>query len=312
MKVLITGVGGFIGSSLAKALLDLGNIVYGIDNFDKYYSKEQKLENIKYLNNPDFTFLHLDILEINKLKVDFSFDVIIHLAAKAGVRNSIKNPISYFKNNVEGTIKVLDYAVKNNVEKVIFASSSSVYGENKRIPWNEESELLPISPYACSKISCENLGYTYSKLHNIKFISLRFFTVYGPKQRPDLAIHKFVKKISNNEEIEIYGTGDTFRDYTYISDIIEGIIKSIEYEGRGFEIFNLGNNKTISLLKLISTIEEVLGKNAFMKFLPHQPGDAPKTFADISKSKNLLGYSPKTNLKEGIENFYKWYKTENS
>ena len=308
-SILVTGAAGFIGSSLVERLLEKSFYVIGIDNFHDYYSKETKIRNLKLSKlSENFLFKELDIFKLSTLPKELKIDVIIHLAAYAGVRNSIDNPNSYYKNNVEGTLEVLNFAKDRKIEKIIFGSSSSVYGENSEVPWNETSKLMPISPYASSKISCENLGRVYSSLYNINFTSLRFFTVYGPRQRPDLAIHKFTNKILSNQEIEIYGDGDSFRDYTYIDDITIGIINSIYLRTSSkFEILNLGNNNTVSLLEMIETIEKVVQKKAIKKFIENQKGDAHKTYADISKAQDLLDYNPSFKFYDGIRKFYNWY-----
>jgi len=307
--ILVTGAAGFIGGQLIEKLLSSGYKVVGIDNFDPFYDKSIKLiqlnKNLKYKN---FVFFEEDILNdafLNSL--NYEFDIIIHLAAKAGVRPSIEDPLGYQNTNVNGTLKLLEYSRKKSINKFIFASSSSVYGINKNFPWSENDFLMPISPYASTKLSCEMLGHVYSSLYNIQFIGLRFFTVYGPGQRPDLAIHKFFKLIYNNLPIQIYGDGTTQRDYTYIDDIINGIIFSINYNNSKYEIFNLGNNKTKKLNDLISLIENVTCKKAILKYLPEQPGDVPITFASVEKSLKLLNYNPNTDILQGLENFNIWY-----
>jgi UDP-glucuronate 4-epimerase len=234
-------------------------------------------------------------------------DAIIHIAAKAGVRPSIENPMAYQKVNVIGLQNMLDFAKEKNIKQFIFASSSSVYGLNKHFPWKEDEQLLPVSPYAMTKLSGEMMGHVYSHLYGIRFIALRFFTVYGPGQRPDLAIHKFTKAILRNEPILMYGDGSTSRDYTFIDDIIQGVAGAIAYDKSNFEIINLGENHPVSLKDLITTLEEVIGKKAIIEQQPEQPGDVPKTFADISKAKQLLGYNPQTELKAGLKMFYEWY-----
>ncbi len=255
--------------------------------------------------------LNIDLattLQRNLLKqITSPVDVIIHLAAKAGVRPSILNPLSYQQANVLGLQNLLDFAKETNCKQFVFASSSSVYGINDHFPWKEDEQLMPISPYAMTKLAGEMLGHVYSKLFDIRFIALRFFTVYGPGQRPDLAIHKFTKAILSDKPIGMYGDGTTSRDYTYVDDTVQGIIGATKYDKTNFEIFNLGNNYSVSLKELINSIEKVTGKKAIIEQLPDQPGDVPKTFADISKAKNLLGYAPTTRLNEGLEKFYKWF-----
>jgi UDP-glucuronate 4-epimerase len=266
-----------------------------------------------FINNPNVKFLTIDILDeqalLNNLTEQYS--VIIHLAAKAGVRPSIEKPIDYQDVNVKGTQNMLEFAKLKNIKQFVFASSSSVYGVNKNFPWKESDAVLnPISPYASTKISGELLGHVYSHLYGIRFIALRFFTVFGPRQRPDLAIHLFSKKILNNEKINVFGNGSTRRDYTYISDLIEGIFNSIHYIRTPFEVFNLGNHHTVSLTEMIETIELEFEKKAIIDYLPEQMGDVPITFADISKAEQLLNYNPKTSFKEGIKQFKEWLQTQ--
>jgi UDP-glucuronate 4-epimerase len=305
MNILITGGAGFIGSSLIDYYLKNTNFnILCIDNFDLFYNKEKKLNNLEpFVSNSRFKFFEYDILNLDTLDIKDNIDCIVHIAAKAGVRPSIENAASYFDVNVNGTLKVLEFAKKRSVSKVVFASSSSVYGVNKNIPWKvDELDLQPISPYASSKIAAEKIGFTYSYLFGIQFIALRFFTVYGPKQRPDLAISKFIKKIDNNEPIQIYGDGSTSRDYTYIDDIVEGIYKATTHIfDKHFEVFNLGNSNTIKLLDLVNIIGECLNKKPILEFYPEQEGDVPHTFSDIQKSIEILGYHPKTNIRDGIK-----------
>lgn len=311
-KILVTGSCGFIGSNLIKALLDKKHYqVIGIDNFDDFYSREIKEKNLEeVISHKNFQFYEGDIRDVFFLNsLIEKFDIIIHLAAKAGVRPSILNPIEFQDVNVMGTLNLLEYARANSISKFIFASSSSVYGVNPHVPWKESENLLPISPYASSKLSGEMLGHTYSKLYGIQFIALRFFTVYGPSQRPDLAIHKFCDLITKQKPIPFYGDGNTFRDYTYIDDIINGILGTFSYNETPFEIFNLGNNKTISLKNLVYQIEELVGLKAIINHLPEQLGDVPKTFADITKAQAKLGYSPQTDFEYGLKKFYDWYQS---
>ncbi|MDR2651480.1 MAG: GDP-mannose 4,6-dehydratase [Prevotellaceae bacterium] len=309
--IIITGAAGFIGSSLVEYLLKSGNyIITCVDNFDDFYDLSIKRKNISaFEKHENIKFFDIDIRnreQIDKNLCD-DYDMIIHLAAKAGVRPSIDNPDLYSQVNISGTLNLLDFAKEKRIGKFIFASSSSVYGVNSDAPWKETSALMPVSPYAATKIAGEYLGYTYSKLYDIRFIALRFFTVYGPKQRPDLAIHKFTKLIIENQPITLYGNGETFRDYTFIDDILNGIAAAMNYDKTMFEIINLGNNRTVSLCELVATIENVVGKKATVRFDKLHPADAPLTFADISKAKQLLNYNPVTQLKFGIEKFYEWY-----
>jgi UDP-glucuronate 4-epimerase len=251
----------------------------------------------------------LDDLSSHELKkiVPEHVDVIIHLAAKAGVRPSISDPLAYQRTNVLGTQVLLDFAKETGVKQFVFASSSSVYGINEHLPWKEDEQLQPISPYAMTKLSGEGAGHVASHLHDIRFIALRFFTVYGPGQRPDLAIHKFVKSILTDQPITMYGDGSTSRDYTYVTDIVQGILAAIDYKASKFEIINLGNNHAVSLRDLVSNIEEVMGKKARIDQQGEQAGDVPHTYADISKAKRLLNYQPDTELKTGLKNFYDWF-----
>jgi UDP-glucuronate 4-epimerase len=280
MKIIITGGAGFIGSHLTNKMLNEGHEVLVIDNFDPFYDEKIKRSNLaKSFENTKFSLLEMDICNIEGIQsITFQPDIIYHLAAKAGVRPSIMNPLAYMKTNIEGTLNMLEFARIKNVKKFIFASSSSVYGINQNIPWEEsDNELLPISPYAQSKVSAEFLGYTYSKLYNIDFTALRFFTVYGPGQRPDLAIHKFFKLIDDGKPIQMYGNGNTVRDYTFISDVIFGLSSCLVKDLPGFQVFNLGNNHTVSLQELITKIELFSQKNAIIKYEKEKPGSTPAT-----------------------------------
>jgi len=310
---LVTGGAGFIGSQLVRALLNDKDLrISIIDNFDPFYSRQ-----IKLLNTDGFE-KHQQIVLLDRNLDDLSafelqkilpqkVDVIIHLAAKAGVRPSINDPLSYQCTNILGTQMLLDFAKETAVKQFVFASSSSVYGVNENLPWNEEQKLLPISPYAMTKLSGEMAGHVFSSLYGIRFIALRFFTVYGPSQRPDLAIHKFVKSILKDEPITMYGDGSTSRDYTYVDDIVQGVLSAINYDQSNFEIINLGNSDAVSLKDLIKNLEEVVGKKAVIDQQPEQIGDVPRTYADISKAKRLLNYQPTTHLKDGLKNFYDWF-----
>src|SRR5438477_1496598 len=286
MHYLITGGAGFIGSNLIRHLLGAEKEIFitCIDDFDPFYSKEIKELNIAgFVNDPVFRLLNYDVSNIDTKRLAEEIrepvDVIIHLAAKAGVRPSILNPVSYQQANVVGLQNIHDFSKEKNCKQFVFASSSSVYGINDHFPWKEDEQLMPISPYAMTKLAGEMLGHVYSKLYDIRFIALRFFTVYGPGQRPDLAIHKFTKLILNDQPIAMYGNGTTSRDYTYINDTVNGITGAIKYNKTDFEIINLGNNYTISLKELIRSIENVIGRTAIIEQLPEQPGDVPKTFA---------------------------------
>ena len=311
-RILITGAAGFIGSNLINRLLQSGIYqLVGLDNFDNFYSREQKEKNLApFISHPDFHFFEGDICNMDDLLALGDFDVIIHLAAKAGVRPSILNPILYQQVNVDGTQNLLEFARQKNIKQFVFASSSSVYGINENIPWNEDEKLKPISPYASTKLSCEMLGHVYSHLYGIRFLALRFFTVYGPAQRPDLAIHKFFKAISEGNPIPVFGDGSSSRDYTFVEDTIQGIQAAITYDQSDFEIINLGNHQTVTLSELITAIEKISGKKAMIDRQPEQAGDVPKTYADISKAKRLLNYQPDTSLEAGLLRFYEWYKMQ--
>jgi UDP-glucuronate 4-epimerase len=310
---LVTGGAGFIGSHLVRALLKDEDLrITIIDNFDPFYSREIKLLNTEgFETHRQIVLLErsLDDLSSSELQkvLPQKVDVIIHLAAKAGVRPSITNPLAYQRTNVLGTQMLLDFARDTGVKQFVFASSSSVYGVNKNLPWKEDEQLLPISPYAMTKLSGEMIGHVFSHLYGIRFIALRFFTVYGPSQRPDLAIHKFVKSILQEKPIPMYGDGSTSRDYTYVDDIVKGVVSAISYDQSLFEIINLGNSYAVSLKELIQYIENVTGKRAMIDQQPEQAGDVPQTFADISKAKQLLSYHPTTQLKDGLKNFYDWF-----
>jgi len=312
--IIVTGGAGFIGSHVVEYLLKNNYHVTVVDNYDSFYSKETKQKNLStVINHPNLIFHELDIVDANAIDLHLTetYQAIIHLAAKAGVRPSIENPIAYQQTNVAGTQNLLEFARKKSIKQFVFASSSSVYGINKNIPWRESDGLLnPISPYASTKISGELLGHVYSHLYGIRFIGLRFFTVFGPRQRPDLAIHAFSKKILNNETIPFFGDGNTQRDYTFIDDIVQGIIGALNYEKTNYEIINLGNSHAVSLAELVNTLETVLDKKAIINKLPEQPGDVPITFSDISKAKNLINYLPTTSLKDGVIKFKEWLENQ--
>lgn len=318
MVIFITGGAGFIGSHLTDVLLKENHRVISLDNFDSYYSPEIKRKNVSaFLNHSNYSLVEGDIRDSNLLISIFDrekVNVIVHLAARPGVIPSLKNPKLYEDVNVNGTLSLLETCKSYNekcseLKKIIFGSSSSVYGANTSIPFKESDNTdAPISQYGATKKSGELFCYTYHHLYSIPITILRFFTVYGPRQRPDMAIHKFTRMIDNGEEITIYGDGKSKRDYTYISDVIDGILGAVNNDF-DFEIFNLGESRTVELLYLISLIEENLGKKAKIKYLPQQPGDVPITFADISKAKKLLNYNPSTPIEIGIKNFVEWYRT---
>lgn len=315
MKILVTGGAGFIGSNLIERLLKEGYDIVCLDNFNDYYDPQIKRDNIKpFLREKRFNLVEADIRDKDTLKKIFEkykFHKVIHLAAQAGVRPSLENPNLYVDVNVNGILNLLELSREYKIKSFIFGSSSSVYGATKEIPFSEEGKLKPISPYGVSKRAGELLCSTYNHLYNLPITILRFFTVYGPRQRPDMAIHKFTKLIDEGKEICLYGDGETSRDYTYVSDIVEGIMSALNRDF-SFEIFNLGNSEPISLSQLVSLIENNLNKTSKIKYLPVQPGDPSITFADITKSKKLLNYEPKVNIDEGIKRFIKWYKNEKS
>ena len=307
MNILLTGCAGFIGSHALEKLLELGHCVIGVDNFDPFYSRSIKNHNLSEIQSDNFELLEADLADLETYrKIDFmnkgnSFDAIIHLAAKAGVRPSIEDPLGYQRANVIATQNLLEFAKKHSIQQFVFASSSSVYGVNPNVPWKESDRVLqPISPYASTKVSCELMGHVYSQLYGIRFLGLRFFTVYGPRQRPDLAINKFVRLMSENKSIPVFGDGSTRRDYTYVEDIVNGIIAGLTYDKTFYEIFNLGNDKTISLSEMIRAIESVLGKTAIIERQPEQAGDVPQTWAGIEKAKQYLSYCPKVSFEEGL------------
>lgn len=314
MNILITGGAGFIGSTLADKLLEKNNKIVVIDNFNDYYSPKLKEKNIKHnLDNKNYKLYRGDICDKNLLSKIFEenqIDVVVHIAASAGVRPSIENPLSYVKNNIEGTVNIVEVMKRKNVQRIVFASSSSIYGNCKEEIFSEDLKVSePISPYAASKSACEQFLYTYSKLFDIQVVALRFFTVFGPRQRPDLAIRKFIDLIKENKPIPVYGDGTTIRDYTYVDDIVDGIISAINYNDTPYEIINLGGGAPVSLNQMIETIEKVLNKKATIEHLPMQLGDVNKTAADITKAKKLLNYNPKTSFKEGIIKFIEWEKS---
>ena len=310
MRILVTGGAGFIGSHLVEKLLAGGHGVAILDDFNDYYDPEIKRENIAAVSK-DVAIHRVDLREdaaVRNLFHGEKFDTIMHLAARAGVRPSIQHPRLYYDTNVNGTLHLLEAARVTGVERFIFASSSSVYGISKTVPFSEDLHLTQtISPYAATKIAGEFLCSTYSHLYKLRVVALRYFTVYGPRQRPDLAIHQFTKKISAGQPIDQFGDGSTRRDYTYIDDIIQGTMAALEYNGPLFDIFNLGESETVQLKDLISAIEDALGKKARINRLPEQPGDVPLTCADISKARKLLAYKPTTPLKEGLPRFVDWF-----
>ncbi len=310
MKILVTGGAGFIGSHLVERLLAAGHGVSVLDDFNDFYDPQIKRANIASVAG-DITVHTADLREaraVNEIFEREKFDAIVHLAARAGVRPSIGHAQLYYDTNVSGTLHLLEAARRVGIDRFIFASSSSVYGLSKTVPFSEELHLTQtVSPYAATKIAGEFLCSTYSHLYRMRVVALRFFTVYGPRQRPDLAIHKFTRRIWKGEPIEQFGDGTTRRDYTYIDDIIQGVMASLSYDGPLFDVINLGESETIQLLDLIAAIEAALGRRAKIEELPEQPGDVPLTCADISKARRLLGYQPTTPLRVGLPQFIEWF-----
>ena len=311
-KILVTGGAGFIGSHLCEALLADGAELVVIDDFNDFYDPAIKHGNIASFRDR-ITLIDGDIRDVAFIEGIFAehrFDQVFHLAARAGVRPSIDAPRLYISTNVDGTLNLLEGCRSSGVKRFIFASSSSVYGVNKKVPFAEEDLIQrTISPYAATKLMGEQLCSNYANLYGIGCVCLRFFTVYGPRQRPDLAISKFSKLMLNDQPIEQYGDGSTARDYTYIDDIISGVIAAGKYTASDFEIINLGGSAANTLAQLISGIEEILGKKATIRQLPDQPGDVPLTFADVSKAARLLGYAPATPLRKGLEKYVEWVKS---
>lgn len=308
MKILVTGCAGFIGSHLCEKLCINKYQVLGIDNINDYYDQKQKENNLKILRNyNNFTFKKDDILCTNMIS-QYKPDVVVHLAAMAGVRYSIENPTLYVKTNVEGQVNLLQQCVINNVQQFVYASSSSVYGMNTKVPFSETDSIDKVnSPYAASKKSCETMAQLYNQLYGIKVTGLRFFTVYGPRGRPDMAPYKFLKAISTGSKFNKYGDGNTYRDYTYIDDITDGIIGAIKNKyNKSCEVYNLGNGNPINLNKFIKICEQITGKKANYNLLDNQIGDVPKTYADISKARQDLDYNPSVTFTDGLTKMYEW------
>lgn len=316
-RVLLTGGAGFIGSHVAEALLRRGDDLTIIDNLHEFYSPDWKNQNLRDIREAgNFGFYHVDICDKQSLREVISRnrpELVVHLAARAGVRPSIEEPSVYAEVNINGTLNLLEVCREFRVTKLVFGSSSSVYGATSHAPFSEDQvELRPISPYAATKLAAEMLCYTYAHLFGISMVCLRFFTVYGPRQRPDLAIHKFTSLIEAGKPVPIFGNGSTGRDYTYICDIVAGILAAGEYEPRQrvvpFEVFNLGNSHPVKLSELVELLEQTTHKQAMREQKPSQPGDVPLTWADISKAERLLGYRPTTNLETGLKEFVSWYR----
>ncbi|HEX3186710.1 MAG TPA: GDP-mannose 4,6-dehydratase [Pyrinomonadaceae bacterium] len=311
---LITGGAGFIGSHLVDRLLGTSvEHITVVDDFNDFYNPEIKRDNIRHhLEDARYQLAEVDIRDQKALEqalANKQFDCIVHLAARAGVRPSLTQPQLYNETNVSGTLNLLEFARRNNIKQFVFGSSSSVYGINAKVPFSEDDPIRqPISPYAATKGAGELLCHTYSHLYGIRCICLRFFTVYGPRQRPDLAIHKFARLISEGKPIPVFGDGTTRRDYTYVDDIIDGVVAAINYEQSGYEVINLGESRTVELRELIALLEKELDAHAVIDRQPPQPGDVPQTFADITRARNLLGYNPQTQIEEGLHRFVDWFR----
>jgi UDP-glucuronate 4-epimerase len=316
-NILITGGAGFIGSNLVDRLLAEGGFgVTVVDDFNDFYDPAIKRENVSAaLSNPNFKLVEADIRNPAALEQALgatAFDCIVHLAARAGVRPSLKKPRLYVETNINGTLNLLELARAHGVKRFVFGSSSSVYGLNAKVPFSEADPIFnPISPYAATKAAGELLCHSYAHLYDMRIVCLRFFTVYGARQRPDLAIHKFAKLISEGRPIPVFGDGATRRDYTYIDDIISGVRAAMDYDQSNYEVINLGESRTVELRELISLIEKALDRRAEVDRQPLQPGDVTQTFADISKARRLLGYQPQTQIEQGIEKFVEWFRASN-
>ena len=313
-NILITGGAGFIGSHLVDHLLAQGLWrVTVVDDFNDFYDPSIKLENVKtHRSNPNFELVEADIRDpaaLSRAFTETNFECIVHLAARAGVRPSLKEPHLYLETNVNGTMNLLELARSSGTKQFIFGSSSSVYGLNNKVPFSEDDPIFnPISPYAATKAAGELICHSYAHLYDMRIVCLRFFTVYGARQRPDLAIHKFAKLISAGKPIPVFGDGTTRRDYTYIDDIIAGVRAAIDYHQSKYEVINLGESRTVELRELISLLEDALGHRAEIDWQPSQPGDVPQTFADITKARRLLGYNPQTQIEEVIKRFVEWFR----
>jgi len=313
-NILVTGGAGFIGSHVVDHLLSEGFWrVTVIDDFNDFYKPSIKRANVRtHSLNPAYQLIEADIRDQSMLAAVFDetkFDVIVHLAARAGVRPSLEEPVLYAETNVTGTINLLELARVHNIKQFVFGSSSSVYGINAKVPFGEDDPVRqPISPYAATKAAGELLCYTYAHLYGVRAVCLRFFTVYGARQRPDLAIHKFARLISEGKSIPVFGDGTTRRDYTFVDDIVQGVRAAVDYDKSMYEVINLGESQTIELRELIQLLEKELKLRAVIERLPQQPGDVPQTFADITKARRLLGYNPQTKIEEGIHRFIQWFR----
>ena len=317
-NLLITGGGGFIGSHLVDRLLATNvERITVVDDFNDFYNPSIKRDNIReHLKDLRYSIHEADIRDLAALAHVFNksnFDCVVHLAARAGVRPSLSEPQLYTETNINGTVNLLELARLHDIKQFVFGSSSSVYGINAKVPFSEDDPIRqPISPYAATKGAGELLCHTYSHLYGLRCICLRFFTVYGPRQRPDLAIHKFAKLISQHQPIPVFGDGSTRRDYTYIDDIIDGVTAAIDYDKSNYEVINLGESRTVELRELISLLEKELDTHAIIERQPPQPGDVPQTFADVSKARALLNYQPKTQIEEGLRRFVEWFRMSGS
>jgi len=317
-NLLITGGAGFIGSHLVDRLLATNvERITVVDDFNDFYNPSIKRDNIReHLKDLRYSIHEADIRDLAALADVFNksnFDCVVHLAARAGVRPSLSEPQLYTETNINGTVNLLELARLHDIKQFVFGSSSSVYGINAKVPFSEDDPICqPISPYAATKGAGELLCHTYSHLYGLRCICLRFFTVYGPRQRPDLAIHKFAKLISQHQPIPVFGDGSTRRDYTYIDDIIDGVTAAIDYDKSNYEVINLGESRTVELRELISLLEKELDTHAIIERQPPQPGDVPQTFADVSKARALLNYQPKTQIEEGLRRFVEWFRMSGS
>lgn len=316
-NILVTGGAGFIGSHLVDRLLSEGDWrVTVVDDFNDFYAPEIKRENVRgHQQSPSYRLHEADIRDRLRLEEIFKeeekFDCIVHLAARAGVRPSLAEPMLYAETNINGTINLLELAREHGVKQFVFGSSSSVYGINAKVPFSEDDPIRqPISPYAATKAAGELVCHTYSHLYGIRCVCLRFFTVYGARQRPDLAIHKFAKLIDSGQPIPVFGDGTTRRDYTYIDDIIAGVRAAIDYQQSDYEVFNLGESQTVELNELIALLEKELDRHAVIDRQPMQPGDVPQTFSDVTKARRELGYDPQTKIEDGIRRFVQWFRRE--
>ena len=317
-NLLITGGAGFIGSHLVDRLLATNvERITVVDDFNDFYNPSIKRDNIReHLKDLRYSIHEADIRDLAALAHVFNksnFDCVVHLAARAGVRPSLSEPQLYTETNINGTVNLLELARQHEIKQFVFGSSSSVYGINAKVPFSEDDPIRqPISPYAATKGAGELLCHTYSHLYGLRCVCLRFFTVYGPRQRPDLAIHKFAKLISQHQPIPVFGDGSTRRDYTYIDDIIDGVTAAIDYDKSNYEVINLGESRTVELRELISLLEKELDTHAIIERQPPQPGDVPQTFADVSKARALLNYQPKTQIEEGLRRFVEWFRMSGS